>query len=78
MGYGRPKYDVKSDEEESEMRYEKLKDVESKVYRETLDKLIEKKLLAGKGGSGEDLILDMSEDAVRLLVVLDRAGAFDK
>lgn len=73
MGYGRPKY-----EEEIEMRYEKLKDVESKIYRETLDKLIGKKLLAGKGGSGEDLVLDMSEDSVRLLVVLDRAGTFDK
>ena len=40
------------------------------------DKLIAKGILKGRGGSGEDLVLDMSEDAVRLLVMLDRGGAF--
>jgi len=45
-------------------------------YRETLDKLVAKEVLKGKGGTGEDLILDMSEDAVRTLVLLNRAGAF--
>lgn len=46
-------------------------------YRTTLDKLIAKGILKGRGGSGEDLVLDMSEDAVRLLVMLDRGGVFD-
>lgn len=72
MGYGRPKYD----KEDEEMRYEKLRDVKDGTYRKTLDKLISKGVLAGKGGSGEDLILDLGEDAIRVLVYLDRQGVF--
>lgn len=71
MGYGRPKY-----EEETEMRYEKLKDIEESDYRSTIDKLIKKGIIKGKGGSGEDLLLDLGEDAVRILVYLDRQGVF--
>lgn len=61
-------------EEEAEMRYEKLKDVKNKEYRATLDKLIANGIINGKSGSGEDLVIDLGEDAVRLLVVLDRSG----
>ncbi len=64
-------------EEEAEVRYEKLKDVTSKSYRETLEKLIAKGLLSGRGGTGEERIIDLSEDTVRILVMLDRAGIFD-
>ena len=60
------------------MRYEKLRDVNNTLYRATLDKLIAKGLLKGKGGEGEDLTLDLSEDNVRMLVILDRTGVFDK
>ena len=49
----------------------------SKFTSEALDKLIQKGLLKGKGGMGEGLILDMSEDMIRTLVILDRAGKFD-
>lgn len=73
-GYGRPNYDIES--EENEMRYEKLKDVTSETYRGTLDKLIANGIIKGKGGSGEDLILDLGEDSIRVLVYLDRAGNF--
>ena len=45
-------------------------------YRETLDKLVIQGVLKGREGSEEDLVMDMSEDAVRLLVILDRAGVF--
>lgn len=62
--------------EGTEMRYEKLSDVESQTYRATLDKLVEKGIIKGREGSGEDLVLDLGEDAVRLLVYLDRAGVF--
>lgn len=41
-------------------------------------KLIKKGLVNGKAGSGESLVIDMSEDTVRTLVILDRAGVFDK
>ena len=63
--------------EEPEMRYELLKDVKNDFYRPTLDKLARKGILLGKGGEGEELILDLGEDAVRLLVLLDRAGLFE-
>ena len=42
------------------------------VYRETLDRLIAEDKLKGRSGVGEDLVLDMSEEAVRLLVILSR------
>ena len=65
-------------EEALEMRYNKLGEVKNQDYRKTLDKLIQKGLLKGKGGMGEGLILDMSEDMIRTLVILDRAGNFDR
>lgn len=55
--------------------YYKLSDMDQQ-YRETVDKLITKGILNGREGTGEDRVLDMSEDAVRLLVILDRAGIF--
>lgn len=58
------------------MRYEKLRDVNNTLYRQTLDKLIAKGFLTGKSGEGEGMILDLAEDNVRMLVILDRAGVF--
>lgn len=55
--------------------YGKISEV-PKTYRETLDKLVSRGILKGAGGSGEDLALNMGEDAVRVLVLLDRAGVF--
>lgn len=57
--------------------YHLIKEVIYSVYKNTLDKLISKGILKGKGGSGENLIIDLSEEAVRLLVIQDRAGLFD-
>lgn len=51
--------------------YHLLKEV-PKTYRAELDKLIAAGKLKGSGGSGEDLILDMSEEAVRVLVIQNR------
>ena len=39
-------------------------------------KLIDKGILKSREGSGEDLVLDLSEEAVRVLVMLDRARVF--
>lgn len=61
---------------ETEKRYHLLQEVSSKAYRTTLDKLIANGVIKGKGGEGEELILDLGEDAIRLLVYLDRAGIF--
>ena len=58
-------------------RYHTLGDITSEYYRPTIDKLIHKGVLKGKGGDGEDTEIDLSEDAVRLLVILDRTGLFE-
>lgn len=63
-------------EEATEVRYEKLKDVNNSLYRETLDKLIDKGLLTGKSGEGDERVIDLAEDNVRMLVILDRTGVF--
>lgn len=67
----------KNETEEQEMRYMLLGDVKSADYRPTVEKLIRLGFLRGKSGEGEQTVLDLGEDALRLLVVLDRAGVFD-
>lgn len=63
-------------EEATEVRYEKLKDVNNSLYRATLEKLIGKGLLTGKSGEGDERVIDLAEDNVRMLVILDRTGVF--
>ncbi len=58
-------------------RYETVGDIHNATYRKTIDKLVKRGLLVGRGGDGEARIIDLSEDTVRTLVVLDRAGVFD-
>lgn len=77
-GFGVPKYE-KIAQEGNEMRYPTLGDLKADkafgaAYLPTVEKLIEKGVLKGKGGEGDELRLDLGEDAVRLLVMLDRAG----
>ena len=62
--------------EEPETRYELLKDIKNEAYRPTVEKLLEREILRGKNGEGEDTVIDLGEDAIRLLVILDRAGIF--
>lgn len=70
-------------ESEEGMQYNELKDIPS-GYRKTIDKLLDLGYLTGKGDTDgnkettDDIVIDLGEDAVRLLVILDRAGAFDK
>lgn len=64
-------------------RYHTLGDVRAdadnaEYYLPTLEWLIDMGHLRGKGGAGDGLILDLSEESVRLLVILHRAGAFGK
>ena len=51
--------------------YYYLKEVPT-MYRDVLDRLIAEGRLKGRGGSGEDLVLDMSEEMVRVLVIMNR------
>ena len=54
--------------------YHLLSDVPQGDYRTVLDKLIAADILRGRSGTGEERVLDLTEDSVRLLVLLDRAG----
>ncbi len=68
-------------EEETEMRYNTLADLKADKYNApyylpTIEKLMAKGILRGKGGEGDETILDLGEDAVRVLVTLDRAGVY--
>lgn len=53
--------------------YNRLGDVTKSSYRQVLDKLVDNGYLRGREGTGEDLILDMSETGVRELVIMGRA-----
>lgn len=58
--------------------YYQLKDVTYSVYRTTLDKMVQKGYLKGESGSGENMVINLSEEVVRAFVIQDRAGLFDK
>lgn len=67
--------------EENEMRYNTLDDLKAdkhngEHYLPTVEKLLKNGILRGKGGSGDETVIDLGEDAVRVLVTLDRAGLY--
>lgn len=66
VGAVRPSYD----KEVEEMRYNTVSECPGWA-RETIQKLVDKEYLNGTGEG-----LDLSADMVRLLVIMDRAGAF--
>lgn len=61
-------YETKGDEE---MRYKYFKDV-SPDYKKELGEIIDAGALKGKGGTGDNRIIDLGEDAVRVLCVFYR------
>ena len=78
-GYGVPKYELLAKAENSlaaEERYHLLKDVPTAYREETIDRLVAQGIIRGRSGEGDDLVLDLGEDAVRILIYLDRAGVF--
>ncbi len=64
------------------MRYTTIGDLKQdpnrKFYLPTVEKLLSRGFLKGKGGEGDELLIDLSEDAIRILVTLDRAEVFEK
>ena len=58
--------------------YHLLKEVTSSTYREALNYAIKKGFIKGEGGEGENLIINLPEDSVRMIVYLYRAGVFNK
>lgn len=64
---------MENEKEEEEMRYENINDVPT-YAKATIMKLINNGLLAGVAAGK----LDLSEDMLRMLVINDRAGIYDK
>ena len=56
--------------------YNKLGDVTSKEFRSVLDLLVQKGALNGEGGTGDDMVINLSEEAVRMFVIQHRLGVF--
>lgn len=72
-----PKY-IEIEKEASEMRYIKLKDVPAGEFHDTIKSLIERGIIKGYSGSGEDTVVDLSEDMIRIFVTHERAGVYKK
>lgn len=54
-----------------ERYYHLLKELPT-YYRKEMDKLIDKGKVNGKSGSGDELVLDLPESAVRVLIMMNR------
>ena len=58
-------------------RYQTVADISDKESREVISRLVEKNIIKGKGGDGDETRIDLPKDIVRVLVYLDRAGVFE-
>jgi hypothetical protein len=56
--------------------YYKLGDVTYKEFREVLDILVKKGALKGESGTGDNMVINLSEEAVRMFVIQHRLGLF--
>ena len=72
---------IQNQEEEEEMTIRTMADLRAlpngRYYLPTIQKLIDHGFLLGKGGTGDDFILDFTEGEIRILVLLDRFGTID-
>lgn len=59
-------------------RYEKLKDIPEKEFRDVVEKLMNKGIIKGDGSdkTGNDDVIDLSRDMVRMFVMNFRAGIY--
>lgn len=81
-GYGRPDWSLvpAEDEEETEVRYERLTDIPDKWhFRDIIDMLMTAGIIAGDGSDpdGNGDVIDLSHDMVRLIIFDYRAGVYD-
>ena len=57
-------------------RYGTISDITDKESHDVIRRLADNKIIRGKGGTGEETIIDLPRDIVRVMVYLDRAGVF--
>lgn len=62
--------------EVEEMRYQKLKDVPAGEFHDVIKYLIDKGVISGYSGSGEETEVDLSLDMVRMFVINYRVGLY--
>ena len=60
-----------------EVRYKTLKEVPAGEFHDTIKKLINKGIIKGYSGSGENTVVDLSADMVRMFVINNRAGVYN-
>lgn len=82
MGAVRPAYEKETDKNEEKdtmVRYERLSDIKSATFRTIIEKLMNAGIIQGDGSdaTGNNDVIDLSHDQVRLLVFAYRGGAFD-
>lgn len=78
LGAGRPNYEESEDEDM--VRYEKVKNIpEENNFRAIIDDLMTAKVIGGDGGDpvGNDDVIDLSHDMVRMFVFMYRGGLYD-
>ncbi len=68
------------EKEEVELRYAKLKDIPEGVFRNTINDLMTAGVIQGDGSdkAGNNDVIDLSHDMVRVFVMNYRAGVYDK
>ena len=70
----------KQPEEGDMVRYERLRDIKNREFHDIIEKLMDANILGGDGSDpeGNEDVIDLSHDMVRVLVLLYRGGAFDR
>lgn len=58
-------------------RYRTVADISDKESRDAIRGLVERRIIRGKGGEGDQTRIDLPKDIVRVLVYLHRAGVFE-
>lgn len=58
-------------------RYQTIADISDKESRDAIRGLVERRIIRGKGGEGDNMRIDLPKDIVRVLVYLHRAGVFE-
>lgn len=76
-GAVRPKFAEESKEEDSVVRYKHLSDI-PETFRPVIEKLMSAGIILGSDPNGENAVIDLSHDQVRILVFAYRGGAFDR
>lgn len=68
------------EDDDDMIRYERLSDINDKLFHGVIDDLMTAKIIAGDGSdpTGNNDVIDLSKDMVRILIFEYRAGVYDE